>query len=321
MPNPNRRCAAALATVFAAALSYGSQAVAEPVLTPISIEAFAYERLDNWGHRQMRPAGFAEVTEEPGSVFLDIRGVFDVPWSDALGRIAAQSNKIHVVLPDGTQVEPFGAFDYFGQMHLNPNSISLQKPREFPDKDADLYYHSLWKIPAGTQTVTLRIPSEASFEGEVAVPPVSEAADAASFADFRVDAVRRFRAARTEQRRAGSDFKGTITAPEGQVMAGVTLTIAGKAANNFAADPKFYWRTHSFRLVDADGNTLGLIGERFMKNILGWQFSSVDVGKSAARTMIWAVPEDLASATLLFGETPVAEIPLAGSVAVTDVDG
>ena len=59
-----------------------------------------------------------------------------------------------------------------------------------------------------------------------------------------------------------------------------------------------------------------LIGERFMDQVLNWQFNSVaGDGSSVTRRMIWAVPAGESHFELYFGDVGVASVQLAGVTA------
>jgi len=307
-----RLIVAAVAAVLASVVT----ASAQTDLTLNSLKTYSYDSMVSWHARDWRPAAVLEIADVEGMVFLDIRAVFDVPWTDELTRLSVSSGDIVLRLADGTEIESFGSYQYWGMMRLLPQSISLSRPRDFPEEDEDLYWHSLFLIPEGTTTATLVIPGTPGYEGEVSVPATGPEQDAPAFAAFEVSDVARFRQIALEE---GRDFRrvtSTITAPAGYVLADLEVTVEGLAANEFAADGAFHWFTHSYRLVTPEGETLSLLGERFSRKLLGWQFNGIAIGQSTERRMILMVPEDLAGAVLLFGETPVAEVDL--SVALAD---
>lgn len=299
------------AALAAAVLASGASA--QEGLTLESLKTYAYESMVSWHERDTRAAGVTEVAQVEGMIFLDIRAVFDVPWTEELSRLSVSSRDIKLTLPDGTEIESFGAYDYWGMMEMIPEGISISRPRDFPDEDEDLYWHTLYLVPEGTTTATLTIPSEEGqpgWTGEIEVPAVSEEQDAAMFAEFTITDVERYRVIALEDGRESRRVTSTITAPEGQVLVDLEVEILAYSANEFEADGDFHWHTYDFRLTGPDGESFWPVGERFSSRILDWQFNGVNVGESARRRMVWTVPEGVSAATLRFGETPVAEVDL-----------
>ncbi|WP_127105446.1 hypothetical protein [Pararhodobacter zhoushanensis] len=294
--------------------------LAQVTLTPLSVTARSYESASNWQERPYRPAGLVETVRIPGHVLVDVRAVFDGPWSDSIERVQANTRDILLVLPDGTELEAQGSYATWGQLSLQSRTMSARRPRNFPDEDQDVYWNGMFRVPKGVNTATLRIGGDdVRFEGQVSIPgPVMEE-DAAAFASFRPTAVRRFRTVALEDGRGDEMMSSTITAPAGMVLAEVEIEVTGVTSNQVDDGERFTWNTHNFRLVDASGATMGMIGERFMRRILDSQFNGTDIGDSAERTVIWVVPEGLTEARLLFGETEVARVAL-GSAAITETD-
>ncbi len=287
-------------------------------LTLSSLKTYAYDSVVNWTERDFRPSGVEETISVDGMILLDVRAVFDVPWTDDLARLSISSTDILLILPDGTEIQSFGAYEYWGMFHASASSATATRPRDFPDADADLYYHSMFLVPAGTTTATLRLPAadgEPGWEGPVGVPGASAEQDAAMFAEFTVTDVARFRTLSLEDGRDSRAFTSTIAAPAGQVFADLEVDVLAFAANEFEGDGRFFWHTYDFRLVGPAGETYPLMGERFLQKLLDWQFSGVAVGENADRRAIWLVPEGVTGATLMFGLSPVAEVVFDGAIA------
>ena len=292
---------------------------AQTPLTALEIEARSYETTVSWQQRDWRPAGVAEYVHIPGHLILDLRLVFAGPWTDSLSRISVQARDIRVVLPDGTEIEPMGQMRLAGQMTLQARSLSGSRPRDFPNDPGNIHWNSVFRIPLGVETVTLRIGGDAPFTTEITVPPTQREEDASSFARFEPRQIRRFRTISLEDGRGTAQALSTISALPGHTLVSVDLSVTGLGPNTLDGRDRFVWHTHNFRLIDAEGRTMPLIGERFMQRLLDSQFNGVDIGRSSTRTVIWMVPEDLAEARLTFGETIVAEINLA-SAPITDRD-
>ncbi|MCL4675006.1 MAG: hypothetical protein KJZ59_03005 [Pararhodobacter sp.] len=309
----------ALALAAALPLFAALPASAQIDLTALSTETRAYETVTSWQERPYRPAGVVEYVNMPGSVILDVRMVFDGPWSDDIQRISVSSRDIRLVLPDGTELGAVGGHPNWGQMTLQSRSLSGSRPRDFPAEDRDLYWNGIFIVPKGTATATLRLGGDVRFEGPVSVPGLTRPEDAASFATFHPTGVRRFRVARLEDGRGAEAVSSTIPAPRGMVLAEVEIAVEGVMSNQVDGGDRFTWHTHHFRLVDDAGVTMGLVGERFMRRLLDSQYNGTNLGASTDRTVIWLVPEDLGEARLLFGETEVARVPL-GTAAITDTD-
>lgn len=315
IPLPPRGVALAASLLFASALP----AAAQIELTALSLQARAYESATNWQERAYRPAGLVETVRIPGHSLVDIRAVFDGPWSDEVQRVSVSSRSFSLILPDGSELEPIGGHGAWGQMTLQTRSMSARRPRDFPDEDADLHWNGIFRVPKGVSNATLRIADDdATFEGAVQIPPPGPEDDAASFAGFAIEGVRRFRAAQLEDGRDDAMASSTIAAPAGMVLAEVEIEVTGVASNQPDGDDRFTWHTHNYRLTDGRGQTLGLIGERFMRRLLDSQYNGVNVGDSTERTVLWVVPEGLAEARLLFGETEVAVVPLTAVIEATD---
>lgn len=303
-----------LAFAFAAPVS------AQTALTALSLEARSYNSATSWQERPYRPAGLVEVVTVPGHVLVDIRAVFDGPWDDDLSRISVNSRDIRLVLPDGTELAAVGGHPTWGQMTLQSRNISGRRPRDFPDDGGDIHWNAVFVAPKGTTQAVLRVTADdATFEGPVSVPPLTPPDTAASFASFEVETVRRFRRVNLEAGRNETAIGSSITAPDGQVLVELEVEVTGVASNQIDGDDRFTWHTHNFRLVDDQGRSLGLIGERFMDRILDSQFSGTDIGNDASRTMIWVAPEATGTARLLFGEVEVAQVDLTAA-AITDTD-
>lgn len=294
-------------------------AAAQVDLTPLSLTARAYDSAINWQERQMRPAGLVEVVHVPGHVLLDVRAVFDGPWSETLERVQVNASDIRLILPDGSELAPLAGYPYWGQLTLQARTLSGRRPRDFPTTDADIHWNGVFRVPKGLLSATLRVGGEVRFEGEIPIPALGVEEIAASFASFEVTGVRRFRQAQLEDGRDANLMTSTLTALPGHLLAEVVVEVTGLATNNVDGSDRFNWHTHNFRLVDAEGATLSLVGERFMRRILDSQFNGTDTGRSADRTMVWLVPEGLTEARLLFGETEIASVPL-GSAVATETD-
>ncbi|WP_323037586.1 hypothetical protein [Pararhodobacter sp.] len=308
-----------LALTSSLAVCTAFPALAQIDLTALSTQTRAYDTVINWQERPYRPAGVVEYVRVPGSLILDVRMVFDGPWSDDVSRVSVSSRDIRLVLADGTELAAVGGYPNWGQATLQSRSLSGSRPRDFPDDDRDLYWNGLFVIPKGTASVTLRFGGDVRYEGDVTVPAPSAEADAASFAQFRPTAVRRFRVVELEDGRDDDAVSSSIAAPPGMVLAEIEVDVQGLVSNQVDGEDRFTWHTHNFRLVDDAGATMGLVGERFMRRILDSQFSGTNVGSSADRTMLWVVPESLTEARLLFGETEVARVAL-GTAAITETD-
>ncbi|WP_334193809.1 hypothetical protein [Pararhodobacter sp.] len=310
-----------LSLPLAAALSLTAlPALAQTDLAAISLTARAYDHLVSWQERSFRPAGLTEVIRAPGHILLDVRAVLDGPWSDTIERVQAGSRDIRLVLPDGRELEPEGGFQYWGQLSLIPRSISARRPRDFPEADADIHWNGLFLVPEGVSQATLTIASDdIRFSGVVTVPKTSTPESAASFASFTPRDVRRFRVAQLQDGNGDGAVPSTLTALPGTVLADIEVEVSGLAGNNADGEDRFNWSTSDFRLTDPQGTTLPLVGERFIRRLLDSQFNGVEVGASTERRMLWLVPEGLTEARLLFGETEVATLDLAGA-AITDTD-
>ena len=310
----------ALSLSTAVSLFAAFPAAAQVALTAHSVEARVYDGVASWHERGFRPAGVIEMVQVPGSILLDLRAVFDGPWNDDIARLSVNARDIQLVLPDGTALPSVGHYSVWGQMTLMSHSISGSRPRNFPTDDSDLYWNGLFVVPKGIASATLRIGgAEAQFETIVQMPAPSLPQDAAAFATFEPRAVRRFRVAQLEDGRNESRITSMIAAPQGTVLAEVEVAVSGVASNQLDGSDRFSWSTSDFRLVDAQGATLGLVGERFMHRILDSQFNGIAIGQSTNRTMVWVVPEGLNEARLFYGETEVARVSL-GSAPVTQTD-
>jgi len=299
----------------AALCAFAAPGLAQTGLTVTSLKTFAYDSMVSWDLNDWRAVGVVDTVAVEGMVFLDIRAVFDVPWTEELTQLSVSSGDILLRLADGTEIQSFGSYRYWGMMHLSSPSISMSRPRDFPEQDEDLYWHALFMVPEGTATATLVIPGEPGFEDEVPIPATGPEQDAAGFAEFAVVDVDRFRQLALGEGRDSRRITNTVTAPAGYVMADLEVAISGMVANDFAPDGGFKWFTHNYRLASPEGVTMSPVGERFMDKLLGWQFNSVNVGDTAERRMVWLVPENLSNAVLYFGETPVADVDLSGAVA------
>lgn len=294
-------------------------AAAQVDLTALSLTARSHESVVSWQERDWRPAGLTEVVHVPGHVLIDVRAVFDGPWSETLERVQVNVADIRLVLPDGSELAPLGGYPTWGQLTLQTRTLSGRRPRDFPTTDADIYWNGLFRVPKAVSQAVLRIGGEARFEGVIAIPAPSAQEDAASFASFRVTGVRRFRVAQLSDGRDAAQMTSTITALPGHLLAEIEVEVTGLATNNVDGSERFNWHTHDFRLVDAQGTTLALVGERFMQRVLDSQFNGTNIGSDAERRMLWLVPEGLTEARLLFGETEVARVAL-GTAGATETD-
>lgn len=297
-----------------------ARANAQIELTALSLTAQAYSSLENWTERGTRPYGLAEIVAVDGHMLVNVRLVADGPWSDEVDRVRANSRDIRLVLPDGSELEPRGGFQYWGQFSRVPPGLSGRRPRDFPDEDRDIHWNGMFVVPTGVSSATLRIGGDdVSFEGPVSIGKTTTPEAAASFAEFRVTSQRRFRAVDLEDGRGADALTSRITAPEGMALVELEVEIRGTGSNQADGDPRFNWHTTGFRLVDADGNSMGLIGERFMRRILDSQFNGVNIGDDTERTMVFVAPDDVTAFQLYFGNVAVADVDVTGSqIADTD---
>lgn len=300
--------------LFFVALSGAHRANAQSGLDLKSIETFAYDSMLNWTERSTRPHDAMEVAAVEGHVFFDIRAIFDVPWTDELSRLSVSARDITLTLPDGTDILNFGRYEYWGMMTATSAGVSMSRPRNHPDEDADLYWHALFIVPQGVTTATLTIPGEPGWQGEVTIPATGPEQVAADFATFQVLAADRLRMVALEDGRDTQRLLSTITAPKGSILADLNLAVTPSASNDTGDSDRFFFRTYDFRLVGDSGENFWPLGERFMDRVLDWQFNGVTVGDTATRRMLWIVPEDVTRATLYFGLTPVAEVDLTAAV-------
>ncbi|MCB9957641.1 MAG: hypothetical protein H6843_03410 [Rhodospirillaceae bacterium] len=295
---------------IAAGVAFGPRPAEAQDLSVISIETHAYPSLVSWHERDGRPCCHPETLATQGMIFLDVRGVFDVPWSDTVTRFSASSRDVRVTLPDGSQFNPVGSYDYFGMYHFTASSPSASRPNGWPAEDRDLVYQAIFLIPAGTPSVTFAIGE--SVSAELTVPAVAEAPAAADFAAFQVLNASYLAAVPVSRNQSSQDITGVITAPPGNVFVELEVAITGQQANDPRGQDRFYYHTQDFHLLDPNGRETGRIGERFMDFVMAHQFNSVNAGATDTEDMIWSVPVGIASATLYFGDTPVAEIDLSG---------
>ena len=185
-------------------------AAAQVTLTPLSLTARSYESVTSWQERPYRPAGLVETVRIPGHMLVDIRAVFDGPWSDSIERVQANTRDILLVLPDGTELQAQGSYPTWGQLVLQARTLSARRPRNFPDEDQDVYWNGLFRVPKGVSTATLRIGGDdVRYEGPVTIPGPMMDEDAASFARFRPTAVRRFRTVALEDGRGDEAMRST----------------------------------------------------------------------------------------------------------------
>lgn len=314
-PRPRGRLA--LATLLAL---IPLPAAAQIPLTALSLTARSYDHVDSWEERGFRPARVVEVIQIPGELLVEIRAVFDGPWSDEVDQLRVNAGDIALVLPDGTELEAIGGYPYWGQFSTASRGISARRPRNFPDEDAEAHWNSVFRVPKGVASATLRITGDgARFEQSLSIPGPTAADDPASFARFAISGVRRYRRADLEEGNGANTAYSSITAPPGMVLAEVEIEVTGLAPNTVDGAERFNWRTSDFRLIDAQGNSLGLVGEGFMRRLLDWQFNGVNIGDNAERKVVWLVPEGLGEARLLFGETEVATVPL-GAAPIADTN-
>ncbi|GGL74420.1 hypothetical protein [Wenxinia marina] len=290
-------------------------ALAQTGLDLISSETAAFDSMVLWNERDVRPIGLTEVARVEGQIFFGVSLILDVPWSDDLQRVSINSSDIKLTLPDGTELQAIGAYDYLGMMELGSPGLSVSRPYNWPESDADARWQGVFLVPEGTSGGTLTFPGEPGWSGEVTVPAVGREVDAASFAAFTIADVDRYRRIALEDRRAGLDIGSVLTPLPGHVLADVEIEIAPTASNRTANEERFHWSTSFFRLVAADGTTYWPAGERFMDRLLDDQFNGVDPGESATRRVVWMVPEAADVAFLFYGDTMVAQVDLTGAVA------
>ena len=139
-----------------------------PALSQISLSAATYDAVVSWDERDHRPCCFRDVLATDGMIYLDVRLVLDVPWTDALDRVSFRADDVTIALADGTVQEAIGHFDYFGMFAVQSPGISARRPRDWPNEDEDAYYHAIFQIPAGTTEVTLSVAE--AFRTTVTVP-------------------------------------------------------------------------------------------------------------------------------------------------------
>ncbi len=295
----------------AAGLSVSTTAHAQEI-TPLSLEAHAHSSLVSWQEWVLgpRPCCIPEVLSQEGMVFLDVRAVFDVPWSEDLTRVNVRARDINVILEDGTELGAVGAYENYGMFKHVPPSAGQTRPRDWPESDSDLHYHAVFLIPADAAEVTLVIGE--TFSGEITVPPLTEPATAASYAEMAVTNPRFHASLSTQHTMGGLEIPGSLSAPDGFAFLELTVDITGLESNDTSGGNRFHWRTHNFHLVMPDGIHASLIGERFQTRIFAGHLNSVDVGQTQTEDMIWAVPVGVEAMALYFGGTQVAEIDLSG---------
>lgn len=295
-------------------------AAAQTDLTAISTTTYAYNSLPNWTERSFRPAGVVDTIQVDGHQLVNVRLVLDGPWSDEIDRVQIRTRDIRLILPDGTELEARGGFQYWGQFTRMSPSVSGRRPRNFPDEDQDIHWNGVFIVPNGVTSATLRMGGEDfRFEGPVTISKITTVEDPASFADFRVTSMRRFRSAELEDGSGSEALTSTLSAPAGYVLAELEVEVVATAGNQADGDARFNWHTNTFRLVDGQGASMGLVGERFIRRVLDTQFNGVNAGDSAERTMLFLVPETQTNFQLLFGETPVTTVDLSNA-AITDTD-
>lgn len=289
-----------------------STAVGAQDITPLSLEAHAYPSLVSWQERVLgpRPCCIPEVLSQEGMIFLDVRAVFDVPWSEDLSRFNARAREINVILEDGTELNAIGAYENYGMFKHVPPSASQTRPRDWPDSDSDLHYHAIFQIPAETVGVTFAIGE--AFSGEITVPPLTEAPTAASFASITATDPRFHASVSAEYTMSGQDVTGLLAAPDGFVFLELSVDVTGVESNDTSGENRFHWRTHNLHLVMPDGVNASLIGQRFQSRIFAGHLNSVEIGQTQTEEMIWAVPKGIEAVALYFGDTQVAEVDLSG---------
>lgn len=294
------------AVLLAAPISAMAQTA--PTLEPLSTDVVVYPELVTWHERDGRPCCFPEVVAEDGQVLLRVDIVFDIPWSEELQRVSANDRDITVALPGGETRTPIGSYQYEGQFRRTSVSFSASRPSNWTEQDRDGFFNAVFLIPQGTASVDLTVGE--LYSTTIEVPQTfQKPPGAADGAEFQVLATRLLDSVTSAERVNNIPVSNEINPPDGQSILEIEIAIRGQERNDFDTPDRYYWHTYDFGVVYDDVHNAGLIGERFSDRILNWQFNSTEVGgQPTVRTIYFAVPSDVGTMHLYFGDQRVAEL-------------
>ncbi len=304
------RCGLAGAALAAMLLAGATGASAQDGVTlePLSVTTATYPQLATWHERQGRPCCVPEVLAEDGQVLLRIDIEFDIPWSEELSRVSAYDGDITITLPNGESRRSIGFFYYEGQFRRSSVSFSVSRPSNWQEEDRNGFFNVVFLIPQETATVDLVLGE--LYSGTIAVPPTfAKPPVAADGAEFQILGAALMDGVTAAESVNGIEISNDITPPEGMSILEIEIAIRGIEPNDFDSPDRFYWHTYDFGLVYDEIHNAGLIGERFSNRILDWQFNSATIGGDAAvRRIYYAVPSDVGTMQLYFGDVRVADV-------------
>ena len=298
---------AALAAILFTGVT-GAPAQEGVSLEPLSVTTATYPQLTTWHERQGRPCCVPEVVAEDGQTLLRINIVFDIPWSEDLSRVSAYDSDITITLPNGESRRSIGFFYYEGQFRRSSVSFSVSRPSNWQEEDRNGFFNAVFLIPGETASVDLVLGE--LYSGTVAVPPTFDkppvAADDAEFQILNASMLDSVTAAESVN---GIEISNDLTPPDGMSILAIEIAVRGITPNDFDSPDRFYWHTYDFGLIYDDVHNAGLIGERFSNKILDWQFNSATIGGDAAvRRIYYAVPSDVGTMHLYFGDVRIADV-------------
>ena len=231
---------------------------------PVTVEAVSVQRYESLIDMDERPGILCcapfRLTPNAGEDFVHLSVEFDVAWSEELDTLRISGRDIGLRLPG--EDEPrrmYGFFERVGLFATGASSLSVRRPRNWPDEDLNAFLEAVWLLPEGTEAATLVV-EDTDFSVEVSLAGgVAQPASPGGFLDVTIDDVAAVGQVAAPYPSSRTEVQGLAAGEIGTIVQ-VTLTVAIIAPNDIGREQAAFYYADDFALVGPGGAPLPFLG-------------------------------------------------------------
>lgn len=255
-------------------------------------------------------AGMRHSSRQEGIVFLAVHAVLLPQWTEDINRLRIKAEDILLIAADGTAFPMIGYFKYIGQIELSTNALSVYRDNDWQEEPQKVYYNAMFAVPAATQNYQLQLgPLTIAVEKPANAeqwPDHSSTLQVEILSSRIVDEVKSIHKVGTEQ------LETTVSNPHGGLLeVTVKITPLTPPIGNYDAYSNFFWHAPWFWVFCDTGYYTQAVGEHddgtLKDAVMYTHHYSNDAWSFIEATLYFAVPKDIASFTLIYVTSPVAE--------------
>jgi hypothetical protein len=298
-----------------------------PEITIGKITATASDGIRNELHERAW-CGAEEILRLDGKVFVTLKAVVDVAWSDELRQLRIDGSQIKLVDDRGNPCPEL--YRRFGNIKYESGGFYPYRPREWPDieKAKPTVYEGTFVVPKGCREARLTLATASATvaipQDNTPLPPLTAPQPGlpAKYMIFEILDARLIDERSSKVRISGETYTSTITNPQGKLLE-VRLKFTPTRGNDPDDDTAFTWQTNHLGFRYGEDKFVVTAGEEFVDGVVayvGGSRRSQDGKWETKEATVWfAVPENLDKGMLTYKTTPVAEITPGGPYKVLEV--